>query len=327
LLLENEIEKLPEELVQRLPKNTESKKRKQTSIEAISALTQANPFSPSISLKNPPNKSKTKPSDRITSGTISHSSKGQIITSPDSQLQTTSTSTTYSNTFKNKINWVVLSCLRADVTGGDILAFFGGLSVGSLENCFACVNNNDSRALQSTNQIEFVDVYVMFDTVAGAQLSLLRNGEPFQISNASRKDGSKAKSRQHVSVTVSSVSLSESYWARNCGIALREDYSVRECFDLLRNSMNKICDINCESFLLISPKSMCEKWKDFSNYLNHVLRDNIMHSYQYLLHDNSQSYYEPFMEFSENFLCDYSCVSSCLSWFNTSNDIDLYTGN
>jgi hypothetical protein len=164
-----------------------------------------------------------------------------------------------------KFPWIALRALSPHICGSDITSFFEGISLSSLENCYAVFTSSPASLLNSSpqpacesvfslhtssssnskeslsqkhahkhNDLPNVDIYVSFLNEAAMKSALLRNGEPLKLSYA-------AADIQNNITNITMACPSEVFWAQGVGHRLDISKSVYECHQGSIASLNKVC--------------------------------------------------------------------------------------
>ena len=153
-------------------------------------------------------------------------------------------------------NWMIISNLPRTVCGADVKSFLNGLKIQNIYGFYHY--GSDDNMING-----FMDVYIHFDSKAGVEAAMLRNGESIiaEMNVLEHKSILAANNSLYVPrkrvqfvTSLDRVNMSESSWARALCIKLKD--SPQDCY----YGHQKIRAVFPLSLLIVSPSVADRKW-------------------------------------------------------------------
>ena len=155
---------------------------------------------------------------------------------------------------KNSMNlpWVVCCNLPTSCSAKDLQRFFSGLTP---KYFFATSCHADPN---------LADVFIEFDTIAGAELAALRSGEELRLEQKQLKDNKEVVSLGTVviSLTVQFINDEEAVWAKSLGLQINGNTSIKERLYNLRQLLS-------QEYLLVNMFELHSFWAPVTRSMTH----------------------------------------------------------
>ena len=176
--------------------------------------------------------------------------------SPPIQISKNLTNRSTISSSSIQTNWMIISNLPRTVCGADVRGFLNGLKIQNIYGYYHY--ESDDNVING-----FMDVYIHFDSKAGVEAAMLRNGENIIAEMnviehksilALHTSPYVPRKRVQFMTSLDRVNMSESSWARALCIKLKD--SPQDCY----YGHQKVRALFPLSLLIVSPSVADKKW-------------------------------------------------------------------